>query len=128
MHVTCRIIAAGALLCAAALAAHTPARADTHIYRDVLMPNGHARGMAAKLADFRACGYRKGSSVSDAALARIGACMRTHGWALDHIVPDPAPARRATATRPAEYRQYDPDNGWMTCHEILGGIGEACSN
>jgi len=129
MRMTCRTIAAGALLCAAVFIANTAALADTYIYKDVLRPNGQARSMAAKFADFRACGYRKGASVTDAAVARIGACMHGRGWALDHIVPDPAQhARRASAAPPAKYRKYDPDNGWMTCSEILGGIGEACSN
>ena len=89
--------------------------------------------MAEKFADFRACGYRKGTSVNDAELARIGACMSGRGWALDHIVPEPRRARQARASRepssPKEYRRYDDEmGGWVTCREILGGIGEACSN
>jgi hypothetical protein len=125
-----------ALMCAVALAGIAPAfAADTHIYKDVLKPNGHARGMAEKFADFRACGYRKGTSVNDSVLLRIDACMRGRGWALDHVVPDPQ-ARRAQHARartqadpPKEYRRFDDEmGGWVTCHEILGGIGEACSN
>src|SRR5262249_23090272 len=119
MRATCKTIVAGVLLCATALAGTAPAFADTYIYKDVLRPNGHARGMAAKFADFRACGYRKGASVSDAAVERIGACMRSRGWALDHIVPDPAQRAKAAAAPPARYRKYDPDNGWMMCQEIL---------
>ncbi|MEJ0075111.1 MAG: hypothetical protein WDO17_06645 [Alphaproteobacteria bacterium] len=121
------------MLCAAAFAGMPAFAADTHIYKDVLMPNGHARGVAEKFADFRACGYRKGTSVNDSALARIDACMRGHGWALDHVVPEPKRARQAGVSRehsaPKEYRRFDDEmGGWVTCHEILGGIGEACSN
>ena len=127
MRANWKTIAAGAVLCAVAFAGTAPATADTYILKDVLRPNGHARSMAAKFADFRACGYRKGASVSDAEVARIDACMRGRGWALDYIVPDRAQRAKAAAP-PARYRKYDPDNGWMMCQEILGGIGEACSN
>jgi hypothetical protein len=107
--------------------------ADAHIYKDVLMPNGRVRGMVEKFAAFRACGYRQGTSVNDKTLARIDACMRGRGWALDHIVPESKGERQARVSRepssPKEYRRFDEEmGGWVTCHEILGGIGEACSN
>jgi len=66
------------------------ARADTWVFKDTLRPNGSDRSMTAKRADGRKCGmsnnrFKDGSSFVE--------CMRTYGWALDHIIPDPSPAR-----------------------------------
>jgi hypothetical protein len=66
------------------------ARADTWIFKDTLRPGGSDRGMTAKRADGRKCGsshdmFKDGSPFVE--------CMRTYGWALDHIIPDPSPVR-----------------------------------
>jgi hypothetical protein len=43
-------------------------------------------------------------------------CMASRGWRLSYI----------TRTKP-EKTWIDPDTG-LTCHDILGGLGSACSN
>jgi hypothetical protein len=132
-----RTIVATVVVCALGLAGITSASADTHLYRDALRPNGHERTTAQKFADFRACGYRKGTYVTDSEAARIDACMRSRGWTLDRVVESRpgkrarhAHARHNPGAAPArEWRKFDEDNGvWVTCHAILGGIGEECSN
>ena len=73
------------------------AHADTWVMRDTLRPNGHERPTAAKRADARKCGAaRSGKSFNDAAAPNMQQCMFAHGWALDHIIPDP-PTRHAHA-------------------------------
>jgi hypothetical protein len=84
--IVARTIVAAVVVCALGLAGSTSASADTHLYRDALRPNGHARTTAQKFADFRACGYRKGTYVTDSEAARIDACMRSRGWTLDRVV------------------------------------------
>ena len=70
------------------------AHADTWVFRDTLRPNGHERGMAAKRADGRRCGALPGGrSFNDADAPHMRECMFTHGWALDHVIPDPRSAR-----------------------------------
>jgi hypothetical protein len=87
------------LLTTALLTAFTfSAAAETNIYKDVAQPNGHPRSLAAKHADIRACGGARG--VSDAEYWRVDACMRAHGWAIDHVIPDP----------PRQEPREDPDH------------------
>jgi hypothetical protein len=86
-------IAAAAILMALSLRA---ASADDAAYfKDVLKPGGHARSMAAKLADGRACGV-SGDTITGL-IPAFQACMSSRGWALDHYGPDPStPRPRAT--------------------------------
>ena len=51
-------------------------------YKDVALPNGHARSLKAKHADIRACGAVNGS-VTEPDFPRADACMRAHGWAIE---------------------------------------------
>jgi hypothetical protein len=76
-----------AVLAVMSLGGVLSAVAETDIYKDIRMPNGHARSMAAKRADIRACGAANGVSEQD--FARANECMRAHGWVVDHVVPDP---------------------------------------
>jgi hypothetical protein len=129
--VTLRRVIAAATLCAAMFAGANAALADIQTYKDVLRPNGHARATAQKFVDFRACGYRKGTYVNDYWSARIDACMRARGWAIASVRLDPFELReRAHAAQRAQrsYQKYDQDGVWVTCHEIMGGAGEMCSN
>ena len=64
--------------------------ADTYIFKDTLRPHGHDRGMAVKRADARKCGASDGRSFRN--VAAFEQCMLAHGWAFDHIIPDPSPA------------------------------------
>jgi hypothetical protein len=59
----------------------------------MLRPKGHDRSMAAKRADGRRCGASPGGRSFDEAKApNMRECMWSRGWALDHIIPDPATA------------------------------------
>jgi hypothetical protein len=87
------------------------ATAETDIYRDIRMPQGHARGMAAKRADIRACGAVNGA-VRDEDFGRADQCMRAHGWVVDHVVPDPPPAEeKGTVVHFDDMRQR-PNGSW----------------
>jgi hypothetical protein len=75
---TCRRVATtAAMLVAFLLSGVLGAAAETDIYKDVLMPNGKARSMAAKLADIRACGGSKG--VTPQEFPAVNDCMHAHG-------------------------------------------------
>ncbi len=126
---TRRRVIATAILCAAVLAGANGALADTRTYKDVLRPNGHERSTAQKFADYRTCGYRRGTRVNDYALVPIDGCMRAHGWALDRVVADQWDRSPQVGAPSPEYRKYDPEiGGWMRCHRIFGGIGEECDS
>jgi hypothetical protein len=88
----------GLMMAAAALTALslTAAQADDIAYfKDVLKPGGHARSMAAKLADGRACGV-SGDTITGL-MPAFQKCMSGRGWVLDHYGPVPsAPRPRAT--------------------------------
>jgi hypothetical protein len=57
---------------------------------DVILAVGpNAIKAAAKQADFAACGIAL-EGVPASALPKYNRCLRTHGWAFDHIVKDPA--------------------------------------
>jgi len=76
----------------------TGAHADTWIFKDTLRPGGHERSMAAKRADGIKCGAaRDGQSFNDAKAPNMRQCMSAHGWALDHVIPDP-PTRHARSS------------------------------
>jgi hypothetical protein len=64
------------------------AAAETTVYRDIRKPNGQERNMAAKQADFAACGHPV--SVDPQDFPKFRTCMRAHGWVIDHVVPDPS--------------------------------------
>jgi hypothetical protein len=95
-----------ALVAAFAFGTAIEARAEIDHYRDVLMPNGHARNMAAKQADIQACGAVNGI-VTDNDFARANACMKAHGWVLDRVVHD-RPGRGGSPNDPS-------DPLWQTC-------------
>ena len=95
-----------ALVAAFAFGTAIEARAEIDHYRDVLMPNGHARNMAAKQADMRACGAINGI-VTDEDFPRANACMKAHGWMLDGVVHD-RPPQGDSPNDPA-------DPMWQTC-------------
>jgi hypothetical protein len=105
-----------------AVAAH----AETDYYRDARMPNGHARSVAAKRADFRACGGVNGK-VSKEDFPRANACMEAHGWVVDHVVYDRAD-RRAPAQQQKTWQRTDDDGTLLTCHAMFGDFGEVCTN
>ena len=77
----------------------TAAHADTWVFKDTLRPGGHERSMAAKRADGVKCGAaRNGQSFTDAKAPNMRQCMSAHGWALDHVIPDP-PTRHARSSK-----------------------------
>jgi hypothetical protein len=81
------------------------AHADTWVFKDTLRPNGHDRTMAAKRADGRKCGAsRSGRSFTDASAPNMQQCMLAHGWALDHVIPDPP----STHARSSGSNDYSP--------------------
>jgi hypothetical protein len=84
-----RGLTAIAMLAVFSLGGTLTAAAETDVYKDVRMLNGHARSMAAKRADMRACGAINGM-VSNADFPRSNECMQAHGWAIDHVVPEPS--------------------------------------
>jgi hypothetical protein len=89
-----RTIAATAILMALSL--NAASAADIAYFKDVLKPGGHARSMAAKLADGRACGV-SGDTITRL-MPAFEKCMSGRGWTLDHYGPDPAsPRPRDTA-------------------------------
>jgi hypothetical protein len=77
----------------------TAAHADTWVFKDTLRPGGHERSMAAKRVDGVKCGAaRNGQSFTDAKAPNMRQCMSAHGWALDHVIPDP-PTRHARSSK-----------------------------
>jgi hypothetical protein len=89
-----RTLAATAILMALSL--HAASAADIAHFKDVLNPGGHARSMAVKLADGRACGVSGGYIT--VLMPAFEKCMNGRGWALDHYGPDPSsPRPRDTA-------------------------------
>jgi hypothetical protein len=91
-----RTLMTTAMLAVLALGGARGAAAETDIFKDVLAPNGHARGMAAKRADMRTCGAVNGQVPAED-FPRSKECMRQHGWVIDHVVPD-APDRDSHGT------------------------------
>ena len=88
-----RTMAATAIFMALSLtAAHAD---DTAYFKDVLRPGGHARSMAAKLADGQACGVSGGRITG--LMPAFEKCMSGRGWALDHYAADSAPRPGDTA-------------------------------
>jgi hypothetical protein len=132
-----------AITLSVALGAQT-ASAETDIYKDIRKPNGQARSMAAKLADFGACGYPGSTPVPDSAFPRFNDCMRAHGWVIGRIIPDASDAPRQQGSGSAAPRQTfdyarlkpvrvypDPDAEGSVCkdYEPPGGITWTdCSN
>jgi hypothetical protein len=106
-----------AMLVAFGLSGALCAAAETDFYKDIRRPNGHARDMAAKQADFSACGYPGSSEVPARDFPKFNTCMRAHGWVIDHVVPDPSPT--VVYNRDSK----DPNVGW----HWEGGM-RACHN
>jgi hypothetical protein len=103
------------------LGAVVSAQADAWTFKDVSRPHGSARDMAAKRADFRACGSPDGHSIDTADEPAFRACMRAHGWVLDHIVRDTAHTRRSQSQETsAEWKKYHPSVDWT---DFLGPCG-----
>ena len=85
-----RIAMAATMLTALSLGAAQAA--DTAFFKDVRMPNGHARDMAAKLADGAACGAAADRTIGN--MPAFEKCMSARGWALDHFGPgSPGPVQ-----------------------------------
>jgi hypothetical protein len=105
-RILCRILLRVAMLAGFSLCGALNASADTYVYKDVRKPNGYPRDMAAKQADFAACGISTGS-VTDRELPKFNRCMRAHGWALDHIEPDPSQAAARDDLGPGTYTYDD---------------------
>jgi hypothetical protein len=102
-----RIALVAALLLAGAAAAH----ADVAHYTNMLK---QPRGDDALHADGEYCDQRVGRDINGVPTsATYKRCMRGRGWRYDY-------------TR-VEKTWIDPDTG-LTCHDILGGFGSACSN
>jgi hypothetical protein len=91
-----RTLMTTAMLAVLALGGARGAAAETDIFKDVLVPNGHVRGMTAKRADMRTCGAVNGQ-VRAEDFPRSKECMREHGWVIDHVVQD-APDRDSHGT------------------------------
>jgi hypothetical protein len=120
-----------AMVTAVSLGGALGATAETDVYKDVRMPNGHARSMAAKRADMRACGAVNGK-VSAKDFPKADACMQSHGWVIDHIVPDRGTlAQRKPAASGGQektWQEIDDDGVLVNCKSILGGFGSICTN
>jgi hypothetical protein len=78
------------------------ASADTQVFKDVLHPNGGARGQAQKFDDGRLCGAAPDNTFTDAPAFQH--CMRGRGWVVDQVAPDPKPT------------WIDPQTG-LECHQ-----------
>jgi hypothetical protein len=102
-----RMFLVAALLLAGGLAA----QADVTHYTNVLK---QPRGDDALHVDGEYCDQRVGADRNGVATsAAYKRCMRGRGWRFDFTK--------------VEKTWIDPETG-LTCHEILGGIGSACSN
>lgn len=88
-----KTVAATAILMALSL--NAASAGDIAYFKDVQKPGGHARSMAAKLADGRGCGV-SGDTIT-VLMPAFQKCMSSRGWVLDHYGPDPSqPRPRAT--------------------------------
>ena len=87
------------------------AQADTTHYTNLLK---QPRGDDALSADASYCDQRVGSDRNGVATSpAYKRCMRSRGWRYDYTK--------------VERTWIDPETG-LTCHDILGGLGSACSN
>jgi hypothetical protein len=59
----------------------------------------------------RACGAVNGE-VSNADFPRANECMRQHGWAIDHVVPDPPAAEEHGTVVHFEDLRKKPSGDW----------------
>jgi hypothetical protein len=96
------------------------AQADTWRFKDVLKPHGHARNMAAKYADGKACGANANHRFTDG--SAFESCMRDRGWVVDRRTPERSDvaARQPRRGRTDPSRYIDPDTG-MDCQNH-GGV------
>jgi hypothetical protein len=120
-----------AMIATFSLAGALGAAAETDVYKDVRMPNGHARSMTVKRADMRACGAVN-QKVSDKDFPKADACMQAHGWVIDHVVPDKATVAQrkpaASGGQEKSWQEIDDDGVLVNCKSILGGFGSICTN
>jgi hypothetical protein len=102
------------------------AQADTAIqtYHDQIRPNGHARSDATYEAALDFCSQQTGGKRTFHDTPAFQKCMRGRGyrWLSLRVERGPAPQQA-----PREETWIDPETG-LTCHDILGGFGSACSN
>ncbi len=99
------------------------ADAKRYVYRDVRKPNGQGRSMDAKLSDARRCGFSNGNLIHG--FAKFNACMRTRGWALDHVeanIPDFASNPPGLAKWPSKV--VPPGGCLMGIHDCESGDTE----
>src|SRR5258708_4644140 len=90
------------------------AHADNTVYNNILK---HPRGDRELHADGFACDQLVGSDRNGVPTsARYKRCMLSHGWGYQY-----------TRRTPRQKTWTDPETG-LSCHEILGGLGSACSN
>lgn len=118
-----RIIITGALLFGTVLGA----QADTAIqtYRDQIRPNGHARSEAVFQAALDACSEQTGGKRTFHDTPAYQKCMSGRGYRWKSLRVEREPVSRQPVAR--ENTWIDPETG-LTCHDILGGLGSACSN
>jgi hypothetical protein len=76
LHLRARATA-GTSLRRLAVATEKAARAETHVFKDVLRPGGVERSAAQKAADGRACGMRADGTFTN--VPAFERCMRKHG-------------------------------------------------
>ena len=94
------------------------AQADTDVWVNALKQPRHDPNAAAQVdADYcaRMVGLDLNGQPTPAGFKR---CMASRGWRFGHT------RRERTTT---EHTWIDPETG-LTCRDILGGLGSACSN
>jgi len=106
------IILAVVLVVSAGISAH----ADNSVYRNVLkQPRGDTElNVDGQYCDQLLGPVKNGMSTSP----QYKKCMLSRGWRYQYTTRE----RKAP-----EHTWIDPETG-LTCHEILGGLGSACSN
>src|SRR5262245_36153252 len=96
------------------LAGGVAANADTTVYRNTLR---HPRSDDALRIDGQFCDQRVGHDRNGVPTsAAYKSCMASRGWRFQY-----------TKRTPPRKTWIDPETG-LTCHDILGGLGQACSN
>ena len=92
------------------------AHADNSVYRNVLkQPRGDAElNVDGYYCDQLLGPVKNGMPTS----AQYKKCMLSRGWRYQYTTREP---------KAREHTWIDPETG-LTCHEILGGLGSACSN
>jgi hypothetical protein len=94
------------------------AQADTDVWVSSLKQPRHDPNAAANIdADY--CSRTVGPDLNGQPTpAKFKRCMASRGWRFGHTTRERAPR---------EHTWIDPETG-LTCRDILGGFGSACSN